>query len=265
MEEGGGSRTVHDTNASGVHIEDVGSSSELSMSTASDATIKEAKTTDAERRKARKERKAAKIATREAREKKKEEQRLKDKKKRKEARRITREARAKRRAARAQEQEKNEYDASSSELSSSSDDGDDDVSYHASKDGKEVKSKDKKKDSKDKGNNNKKNKYTAVSFNYSYLSNYNKRSFVNVPMGKLPHFDGTNFAKWKHLMSAYLVGLHPGLWEIVVNGLQPPEDPEALTNEELAAIHLNGQATSILLSALDGNEYNRVMNVNVAK
>ena len=69
------------------------------------------------------------------------------------------------------------------------------MSYHASKDGKEVKSKDKKKDSKDKGNNNKKNKYTAVSFNYSYLSNYNKRSFVNVPMGKLPHFDGTNFAK----------------------------------------------------------------------
>ena len=91
------------------------------------------------------------------------------------------------------------------------DDGDDDVSYHASKDGKEVKSKDKKKDSKDKGSNNNKNKYAAVSFNYSYLSNHNKRSFINVPVGKLPHFDGTNFAKWKHLMSAYLVGLHPGL------------------------------------------------------
>jgi len=61
------------------------------------------------------------------------------------------------------------------------------------------------------------------------------------------------------------LGLHPGLWEIVVNGLQPPKDPEAPTNEELAAVHLNGQATSILLSALDGNEYNRVMNVNIAK
>ena len=72
MEEGGGSRTGRDADASGVHVEDVGSSNELSMSTASDATIKEPKTTDAERRKARKERKAAKI-TREAREKKKEE------------------------------------------------------------------------------------------------------------------------------------------------------------------------------------------------
>ena len=50
-----------------------------------------------------------------------------------------------------------------------------------------------------------------------------------------------------------------------MNGLQPPEDPKAPTNEELAVVHLNGQATSILLSALDGNEYNRVMNVNVAK
>jgi len=83
------------------------------------------------------------------------------------------------------------------------------------------------------------------------LSNHNKKSYINVPVGKLPHFDGTNFTKWKHLMSAYLIGLHPGLWEIVVNGLQPPKDPQAPTHEELAAIHLNGQATSILLSALD--------------
>ncbi|XP_066361364.1 uncharacterized protein [Miscanthus floridulus] len=126
MEEGGGLRTIHDVDTSGVHVKDVGSSSELSMLTISDATIKEAKTTDAERRKERKERKAAKITAREAREKKKKEQRLKKKKKRKEARRITREARAKRRVARSQEKEKNEYDASSSELSSSLDDGDDD-------------------------------------------------------------------------------------------------------------------------------------------
>jgi hypothetical protein len=30
-------------------------------------------------------------------------------------------------------------------------------------------------------------------------------------------------------------------------------------------IHLNGQATSVLLSALDGDEYNRVIGVDVAK
>ena len=54
MEEGEGSKTVRVADASGVHVENVGSSSELSMSTASDATIKEPKTTDAERRNARK-------------------------------------------------------------------------------------------------------------------------------------------------------------------------------------------------------------------
>jgi hypothetical protein len=66
-------------------------------------------------------------------------------------------------------------------------------------------------------------------------------------------------------MRAYLISLHLGLWKIVCSGFQPSEDPKEPTNEELAAVHLNSQATSILLSALDGNEYNRVMNVDVAK
>ena len=30
-------------------------------------------------------------------------------------------------------------------------------------------------------------------------------------------------------------------------------------------IHLNGQATSVLLSALDDNKYNKVIGVNIAK
>jgi len=96
------------------------------------------------------------------------------------------------------------------------------------------------------------------------LTNRDRKSFINVPVGKLPHFDGTNFAKWKHLMRAYLIGLHPGIWKIC-SRFQPPENPKEPTNEDLAIVHLNGQATSILLSALDGNEYNRVMNVDVAK
>ena len=54
MEEGEGSKNVRVADVSGMHVEDVSNSSELSMSTASDATIKEPKTTDAERRKARK-------------------------------------------------------------------------------------------------------------------------------------------------------------------------------------------------------------------
>ena len=124
-----------------------------------------------------------------------------------------------------------------------------------------------KNENKGKGKADSNNKYTAVSFNYSsmFMPNHDRRSVINVSAGKLPHFDGTNFAKWKHLMGAYLIGLHPGIWEVVCNGFEPPVDPKNPTPTELGIIHLNGQATSVLLSALDGDEYNRVMGVDVAK
>ena len=110
-----------------------------------------------------------------------------------------------------------------------------------------------KKEKKGKGKANN-NKYVAVSFNYSSIpmTNHDRRSFTNVPAGKLPHFNGTNFAKWKHLMRAYLIGLHPGIWEIVCNRFKPLVDPKNPTLEEMRIIHLNGQVTSVLLSALDG-------------
>ena len=119
---------------------------------------------------------------------------------------------------------------------------------------------------KGKGKVDSNNKYAAVSFNYSSIpmTNHDQRSFINVPTSKLPYFNGTNFAKWKHLTRAYLIGLHPGIWKIVCNGFEPPVDPKNPTLEEMRIIHLNGQATSVL-SALDGDEYNRVIRVDVAK
>ena len=105
---------------------------------------------------------------------------------------------------------------------------------------------------KGKGGANSNNKYAAISSNYSSMpmTNHDRRSFIYIPVGKLPHFDGTNFAKWKHLMRAYLIGLL-GIWEVVCNGFEPPVDPKNPTMEEMRIIHLNGQATSALLSALD--------------
>ena len=64
------------------------------------------------------------------------------------------------------------------------------------------------------------------------MTNHDRKSFINVPVGKLPHFDGTNFAKWKHLMRAYLIGLHPGIWEVVCNGFEPLVDPKNPTLDE---------------------------------
>ena len=66
-------------------------------------------------------------------------------------------------------------------------------------------------------------------------------------------------------MRAYLIGLHPGIWEVVCNGFGPPVDPKNTTLDEIRITHLNGHATSVLLSALDGDEYNRVIGVDVAK
>ena len=60
-------------------------------------------------------------------------------------------------------------------------------------------------------------------------------------------------------MRAYLIGLHPGIWEIVYNGFEPSVDPKNPTPIELGIIHLNGQAISVLLSSLDGDEYNIAM------
>jgi hypothetical protein len=259
MEEGQGSKRASEAAAAAeVQIEDIGSSNELSLLTASSATLKDLKTTNAKRRKERKERRVAKTSRREKREKDKEAQRLEEKKQIKEDRRRIREEREKRRAARKKKEEKKSNDASSSELSTSLDDGDDDVLYHASKNNKKNKNK-------DRGSTTNKKKYAAISLNYSHLTNLDRKSFIQVPTGKLPYFDGTNFAKWKHLMRAYLIGLHTGRWEIVCSGFEPPEKPKEPTNEEVTAIHHNGQATSIRLSALDGNEYNRVMNEDVAK
>jgi hypothetical protein len=69
-------------------------------------------------------------------------------------------------------------------MSSSSKDGDDNESYQVSKGDKKEKKR------KGKASNN---KYDDVSFNYSSMpmTNHDWRSLINVPMGKLPHFDRT--------------------------------------------------------------------------
>ena len=118
-------------------------SSELSVSTASNTTLLHLEATDAERalnEDERRKRKEARKLKREAREKKKEQQRLEDKKQRKEERKLKKEARRKIREARKKkEEEAKTTNASSSNISSRSKDGDDDESYQVSKGGQEGK------------------------------------------------------------------------------------------------------------------------------
>ena len=83
--------------------------------------------------------------------------------------------------------------------------------------------------------------------------------------GKLPQFDGTNFAKWKHMMKAYLFRLYPEMWNIVCVGFKDPVDPKNPTPREIRMIHCNAQATSALLSSLRPEEYNKVIGLEIAK
>ena len=202
-------------------------------------------------------RKEARRLRREGKKKQKDEDAINEAKSLKLAEKLhRREVRALKKELKAKEEElkKSKAQASQVEVESSSSDGDDDESYHVPK-----------KDEKNKKKEDGSKKYSAISFDYSSISKHEHKPLFHVPAGKLPHFDGTNFAKWKHLMKAYLVGLHPGAWEIVHRGCEPPLDPTSPTNTELRCIQLNAQATSVLLSALDGDEYNKVMGLEVAK
>jgi hypothetical protein len=184
MEPGGGTSGMKpvDVDLERFELHDT-DSSELSVLIASVSTLPHLEATDTERvlnEEEKKKRREERKLKREERKKKKEKHRLEEKKARKEERNSREKLEEK-------EQEAKASNASSSELSSSSEDGDDSESYQVhSKKGK-----------KGKGKKDNDNKYTVISFNYSSMSmtNHDRKSFINVPVGKLSHFDGTNFTK----------------------------------------------------------------------
>jgi hypothetical protein len=147
--------------------------------------------------------------------------------------------------------------SSSSSSYSSSENGDGDDKYHGTRIPKRTLK------PKLKPNAKSKDDYRSVSFNYDSLETKSKDD-ITIPIGKLPQFDGTNFAKWKHMMKSYLTGLSLELWNIVCVDFDDPEDFGNLTPRDHHNIKRNAQATSILLSALSAQEYNRVNGLEIA-
>jgi hypothetical protein len=90
--------------------------------------------------------------------------------------------------------------SSSSSSSSSNENGDVDDEYY----GIRIPKRTLKPNSKPKAKS--KHDYRSVSFNYDSLET-NSKEDITIPIGKLPQFDGDNFAKWKHMMKAYLTSL----------------------------------------------------------
>jgi hypothetical protein len=52
-----------------------------------------------------------------------------------------------------------------------------------------------------------------TTFNYDSLPS--NHTFTSVHSEKAPHFDGTNYSKWRHGMKMHLMSLNPSIWKVV--------------------------------------------------
>lgn len=89
-------------------------------------------------------------------------------------------------------------------------------------------------------------RHEFVSLNYNSMPNLDSGTLANAHVNKLPYFNGTIFAKWKHVIKVYHVGLYLELLEVAKNSVDEPLDPRNPTTLEYCYIHLNAQAINIV-------------------
>jgi hypothetical protein len=114
-----------------------------------------------------------------------------------------------------------------------------------------------------KGRKGDKKSYNNISFNYDNVPS--SSTFSSVPIGKAPHFDGMDDTKWKYVMKMHLISLSLSIWTVVCTSIDFPEEDEELGYEQLQQIHRNAQATFMLLSSLEKDEFDRVNDLEKAK
>jgi hypothetical protein len=90
---------------------------------------------------------------------------------------------------------------------------------------------------------------------------------LSVPLGKPPVFEGEDYSMWSAKMKGHLTSLHKSIWDVVEYGVQVPQvgDKDYDSDEADQIRHLNSQATTILLSSLSWEEYNKVHGLESAK
>jgi hypothetical protein len=108
-------------------------------------------------------------------------------------------------------------------------------------------------------------KFSKIPLRYPRMSKHTP--LLSVPLGKPPVFNGEDYSRWSDMMRYHLTSLHTSIWDIVEFGAQVPsvgdEDYDA---DEVAQIrHFNSQATTILLTSLSQEEYNKVQGLKSAK
>jgi hypothetical protein len=108
-------------------------------------------------------------------------------------------------------------------------------------------------------------KYSKMPLCYPRIS---KRTLLlSIPLGKPPYFDGEDYCMWSDKMRHHLTSLHESIWDIVEYGAQVPQvgDKDYDSSEAAQIWHFNSQATSILLTSLCREEYNKVQGLKIAK
>jgi hypothetical protein len=108
-------------------------------------------------------------------------------------------------------------------------------------------------------------KYSKIPLRYPCISK--RAPLLNVPLGKPPYFDGEDYSMWSDKMRHHLTSLHKSIWEMVEFGAQVSKvgDKDYDSDEAAQIRHFNSQATSILLTFLCREEYNKVQGLNTAK
>jgi hypothetical protein len=108
-----------------------------------------------------------------------------------------------------------------------------------------------------------KRSYNTTSFNYDNLPPSN--AFTSVPIGKAPRFNGMDYTKWRYSMKVHIISLNLNVWTIVRSGVEFLDEDEETSHGQLQQIHRNAQASSVLLSSFEKDEFHRVNGLEKVK
>jgi hypothetical protein len=108
-------------------------------------------------------------------------------------------------------------------------------------------------------------KFSKIPLRYPRIPK--RTPLLSIPLGKPPVFDGEDYCMWSDKMRHHLTSLHASIWDIVEFGAYVPSvGDEDYDSDEVAQIrHFDSQATTILLSSLSREEYNKVQGLKSVK
>jgi hypothetical protein len=108
-------------------------------------------------------------------------------------------------------------------------------------------------------------KFSKIPLHYPRISK--RTPLLSVPLGKPLVFYGEDYNMWSDKMRHHLTSLHTSIWNVVEFGVQVPSvGDEDYDSDEVAQIrHFNSQATTILLTSLSREGYNKVQGLKSAK